>query len=324
MLFLLDRFVPCCTQKDRNSNSEVLFQAQLQWPTGLSLSPLDGSLHFIDDRLVLQLTPDMKVKVIAGTPLHCHSNLTSPDETKKKDILGTVLSLAFAPTGELYIAESDARRTNVIKVVNSAGRVSHFAGKSLCDCSNSTTTTTVSPQCQCPNEETNAETLLSSNAKFSAVSALTVSPDGILHIADQGSLHILALQHYLPVHDESGEFHIPFPTSGEIYVFNRYGQHVATKDLASGKTRYSFLYSKNTSFGKLSTVTDSSGNKIQFFRDYSNVVNSIENTEDHKSDIKISGVGFLVKLSERGRSEIELDYDSGTGLLLSRTGVSLS
>lgn len=87
-----------------------------------------------------------------------------------------------------------------------------------------------------------------------------------------GSLHILALEHYLPSHDESGEFHIPYPPTGEIYVFNRYGQHVATKDLASAKTIYSFLYSKNTSFGKLSTVTDSTGNKIQFLRDYSNVV----------------------------------------------------
>lgn len=82
----------------------------------------------------------------------------------------------------------------------------------------------------------------------------------------------MALEHYLPSHDESGEFHIPYPPTGEIYVFNRYGQHVATKDLASAKTIYSFLYSKNTSFGKLSTVTDSTGNKIQFLRDYSNVV----------------------------------------------------
>lgn len=105
-----------------------------------------------------------------------------------------------------------------------------------------------------------------------------------------------------------------------MYVFNRYGQHVATKDLASAKTRYSFLYSKNTSFGKLSTVTDSSGNKIQFLRDYSNAVSSVENTQDHKSELKISGVGYLVKLSEKGRSEIELDYDTNTGLLTSRSG----
>lgn len=105
-----------------------------------------------------------------------------------------------------------------------------------------------------------------------------------------------------------------------MYVFNRYGQHVATKDLASAKTRYSFLYSKNTSFGKLSTVTDSSGNKIQFLRDYSNIVSSIENTQDHKSELKISGIGLLAKLAEKGKSEIELDYDSASGLLMSRSG----
>lgn len=58
-------------------------QAQLQWPTGLSLSPLDGSLHFIDDRLVLKLTADMKVKVVTGTPLHCHPR---KDDKKQHNI----------------------------------------------------------------------------------------------------------------------------------------------------------------------------------------------------------------------------------------------
>lgn len=145
----------------------------------------------------------------------------------------------------------------------------------------------------------------------------------IMMLMISGSLHILALKHYLPSHDESGEFHIPYPPTSEIYVFNRYGQHVATKDLASAKTRYSFLYSKNTSFGKLSTVTDASGNKIQFLRDYSNLVSSIENTQDHKSELKMSGVGFLTKLTEKGRSEIELDYDSNSGLLNSKSGVCL-
>jgi len=70
----------------------------------------------------------------------------------------------------------------------------------------------------------------------------------------------------------NGEFQIPYPATGEIYIFNRYGQHTATHDLMTGQVRYTFLYSKNTSFGKLSTVTDSSGNKMLFLRDYSNVV----------------------------------------------------
>ncbi|XP_046747873.1 teneurin-a isoform X4 [Diprion similis] len=308
-------------------------QAQLQWPTGLTLSPLDGSLHFIDDRLVLKLTSDLKVRVVAGTPLHCTSNAnvnsSTPVNGKKPDeVLGSVLAVAFSPTGELYIADSDSHRVNSIRMVDSSGKMSHFAGqqqerlRGQCECNNTTPSTKTTDACTCTDDTSSTETLLSSNAKFLAISALAVSPDGVLHVADQGSLHILALQPYLPNHDESGEFHIPFPPSNEVYVFNRYGQHVATKDLTSGKTRYSFLYSKNTSFGKLSTVTDSAGNKIQFLRDYSNVVSSIENTQDHKSELKISGVGFLVKLSERGRSEIALDYDSSSGLLTSRSGGS--
>lgn len=75
----------------------------------------------------------------------------------------------------------------------------------------------------------------------------------------------------MPTTDEN-EFRIPYPATEEIYVFNRYGQHISTRDITTGKAKYSFLYSKNTSFGKLSTVTDSSGNKILFLRDYSNVV----------------------------------------------------
>ncbi|XP_048511845.1 teneurin-a isoform X2 [Athalia rosae] len=314
-------------------------RAQLQWPTGLTLSPLDGSLHFIDDRLVLKLTSDLKVRVVAGTPLHCTSNANmggaprsnssmAANNKKSDEVLGSVLAVAFSPTGELYIADSDSHRVNSIRMVDSSGKMSHFAGqqqerlRGQCECNNTTPSTKILDSCSCTDDTSSTETLLSSNAKFLAISALAVSPDGVLHVADQGSLHILALQPYLPKLDESGEFHIPFPPSNEVYVFNRYGQHVATKDLTSGKTRYSFLYSKNTSFGKLATVTDSAGNKIQFLRDYSNVVSSIENTQDHKSELKISGVGFLVKLSERGRSEIALDYDSSTGLLTSRSGGS--
>ncbi|XP_050300219.1 teneurin-a isoform X3 [Anthonomus grandis grandis] len=307
-------------------------QAQLQWPTGLALSPLDGAIHFIDDRLILKLSPEMKVSVVAGKPLHCHKNENITGENNE---LGTVLALAFNPNGELYIAESDTRNTYYVRLIDTAGKITHFAGKlqpkdRKCQCAiNATTANPVrnsrelQQECLCPPPDdttNNAETLLSSNAVFQTISAIGVSPGGVLYIADQGSLHILALEHYLPTHDENGEFRIPYPSSGEVYVFNRYGQHVATKDLASDKTRYSFLYSKNTSFGKLSTVTDSSGNKIQFLRDYSNAVSSIENTQDHKSELKMSGMGYLSKLSEKGRSEIELDYDQNTGLLLSRSG----
>lgn len=85
--------------------------------------------------------------------------------------------------------------------MDTAGRMTHFAGHNLdknkqanCGC-NSTLTTSNPKQrdtsfvCSCEkNDETmsNAETLLSSNAKFQAISAITVLPDGVLYVADQG------------------------------------------------------------------------------------------------------------------------------------------
>jgi teneurin len=99
-------------------------QVQLQWPTALSLSPLDGSLHFTDDRLVLKLTSDMKIKVVAGTPLHCSAN-TTYDEMA----LGSVSAIAFSPSGDLFIADSDTRRINLIRMIEPSGNSKIFAGQ---------------------------------------------------------------------------------------------------------------------------------------------------------------------------------------------------
>ena len=187
-----------------------------------------------------------------------------------------------------------------------------------CKCHNNITECYCDPNDSSEFDNSNAEILLSSNMKFRSISALTMSADGVLNIADQGSYHILSLKHYLPSHNENGEFLIANPLLNEIYVFNRYGQHVATKDLVTGHVRYSFLYSKNTSFGKLSTITDNAGNKVQFLRDYGNVVSSIDSSQSHKLNLKISGLGNLVQISEKSFWKIDFHYDSNNGLLTSR------
>lgn len=53
-------------------------------------------------------------------------------------------------------------------------------------------------------------------------------------------------------------------------------------------------------------------------------VSAIENTQDHKSELNISGIGFLTKFVEKGRSEIVLDYDAASGLLTSRSDFSVA
>jgi hypothetical protein len=79
-------------------------------------------------------------------------------------------------------------------------------GSCLCGTPGSTSTTPEDVTASDHASASSKETMLSSNAQFTSISALTVSPDGILNVADQGSLHILALEHYLPTHDENGEF----------------------------------------------------------------------------------------------------------------------
>lgn len=109
------------------------------------MNPLDESLHITDDRVVLKVTKDHRVKIVAGSPLHCYSGNEVEKDGKESKIhdnqevmtesmkatqtaLGTILGITFSPYGDLYIAQSDSRKVNTIKVVNSAGYISHFAG----------------------------------------------------------------------------------------------------------------------------------------------------------------------------------------------------
>lgn len=90
---------------------------------------------------------------------------------------------------------------------------------------------------------------------------------------------------------------VAYPKTNEVYIFNRHGHHVETRDLITGRTLYAFLYSKNTSFGRLSQVTDSSMNKILFLRDYKSSVSQVENTAGEK--FKVSGRIYNYKFYKR-------------------------
>lgn len=76
----------------------------------------------------------------------------------------------------------------------------------------------------------------------------------------------------IPEATASREYEVYSPDTQEMYVFNRFGQHIATKNILTGETTFSFTYNVNTSNGKLSTVTDTAGNKVFLLRDYSSQV----------------------------------------------------
>ncbi|XP_065347700.1 teneurin-m isoform X4 [Cloeon dipterum] len=280
-------------------------EVHLRWPTELTINPLDNTLHIIDDHMILQLTLDGRVKVVAGRPLHC----SSPSRSHNSDLAtGATLvmpqSIAFAPNGDLYVAESDSQRINRVRVIGTDGKIQHFAGaESKCNC--------LDRGCGCFDEDH----FLAATSKFNTISSITVTPDGILHISDQANYRIRSVTASLPEANANREYEIYSPETQEIYIFNRFGQHILTKNILTGETIYIFSYNVNTSNGKLSTVTDAAGNKVFLLRDYASQVTSIENTKGEKCRLRMSRMRMLHELGTPDNYNVTFDYHGSTGLL---------
>lgn len=120
------------------------------------------------------------------TPFHCF-------------IPGTITSLAFAPTGDLYIVEETSSGLHKVLELTPSERIKHFAGASLQDCGCSPSAT-----CSCGRDKVHISTRL----LLRAASDITVTPDGIVHIADQEALQVYSLSHYLPSDDQNGDYQV--------------------------------------------------------------------------------------------------------------------
>ncbi|XP_066154380.1 teneurin-m isoform X3 [Euwallacea fornicatus] len=282
-----------------------LEEVHLRWPTDLAINPLDNTLHIIDDHMILQLTVDGRVKIIAGRPLHCAPPLMDFDlDLATHATLVMPQSIAFSSAGDLYVAESDSQRINRVRVIGTDGKITAYAGaESKCNC--------LERGCDC----FDADHYLASNSKFSTISSVTVSPDGHVHIGDQSNCRIRSVMASIPDTSISREYDIYSPETQETYIFNRFGQHIATKNILTGETSYLFTYNVNTNNGKLSTVTDAAGNKVFLLRDYSGQVNSIENTKGQKCRLKMTRMRMLHELSTPDNYNVTFDYHGPTGLL---------
>lgn len=280
-------------------------EMHLRWPTELAVNPLDDTLHIIDDHMILRMAPDGRVRVVSGRPLHCASS-TSPYDSDLSAHATLVMpqSIAFGPSGDLFVAESDSQRINRVRVIGTDGKIAPYAGaESKCNC--------LERGCDCYEPDH----YLATSAKFNTISALAVTPDGHVHIADQANYRIRSVISSIPEASASREYEIFAPDSQEIYVFNRFGQHIATKNILTGETSYTFTYNVNTSNGKLSTVTDASGNKVFLLRDYASQVNSIENTKGQKCRLRMTRMKMLHELSTPDNYNVTFEYHGPTGLL---------
>lgn len=266
-------------------------QIQPLWPTQVALNPIDNTLHWIDNNVVLKLTASQYVQVAAGQPQHCAAQSATPS-TAASHITG----FSFGPAGQLYLVEKPGVNSTRLVETDSSGR---------------------SESLKCISSETQSCTIPSS------ISSMAVSPDGAVYVADKQLLQIFSLDFVNPQPDPlSGEYSINWPAGGQVLVFNRYGQHVTTKEPVSGNIKTTFSYTRNGPSGRLMAIIDSRGNKVDFVRESGGeqLIQAIETSAAVKSHLTINRMtGALTHINSSNNCFTLFDYDSVSKLLIGRT-----
>uniref|UniRef100_A0A2C9KDD1 EGF-like domain-containing protein n=1 Tax=Biomphalaria glabrata TaxID=6526 RepID=A0A2C9KDD1_BIOGL len=291
----------------------------LKWPTSLSINPLDDSLHILDLAIVFKLTSDFKLVTVAGRPAHCPPRLSSflpvgvlSDDEQASNVANHVTlvspkSITFGPHGDLYIVESDTHHINRVRVVSTDGRIHHFAGaKSKCDCKQE-------QNCACFNPR---ETM-AAQALFSDPTCVTVTPDGVLHLADMGNLRVFSVVSELPVLRD-GAFEVLAPETQELYVFNKNGQHQQTINIHTGQYVYNFTYNVLSSYGKLVTVTDTALNKIAINRTGESHASELILPSGGRCHLTMDNRHRLHRYKSTNNASTVFTYTLNTGLLESK------
>ena len=285
----------------------------LHWPTALAINPIDDTLHILDNNMVLKVTKENTVIVVAGRPLHCppkdvemYTLLDEQTTSQMADqaILMSPQHLAFGVSSHLYIVESDNKRINRVRVVNPDGTIEHYmGGEPKCDCRDA--------DCSCfdPKE------VLARSILLDAPTAITVTPDGVLHVSDMGNVRVYSVIAGLPKQNNYGNYDIIYPQNQEVYTFNRFGQHIHTKDITTGIYVYNFTYNVNSFYGKLVQVQDHKRQTLKIRRDYTAQAKEIIAPVGNVCKLQLDNMGQLETFETGDGGWTRFTYTSGTGLL---------
>ena len=121
-------------------------------------------------------------------------------------------------------------------------------------------------------------------------------------------------------HSDSAVFEVPDPDTNEAYVFNKFGQHMLTRDIMTGNVLYKMSYNQATSNGKLSSVTDGHGRTLTVMRDYKGRVNALQTASGLKYTLKMSsGVNYLESFESPDKYRATFKYHRSSGLINSKS-----
>uniref|UniRef100_A0A8C7YU39 Teneurin transmembrane protein 3 n=1 Tax=Oryzias sinensis TaxID=183150 RepID=A0A8C7YU39_9TELE len=284
-------------------------QVRLEWPTDLAINPMDNSMYVLDNNVVLQITENRQVRIVAGRPMHCQ--VPGIEYTLGKRAVQTMLegatAIALSYSGILYIAETDEKKIHRIRQVSTDGEITHLAGApSECDCKNDA-------NCDCYQ----AGDGYAKDARLNCPSSLVVSPDGTLYVADLGNIRIRAIRRNCPstgMNDHSYE--VASPASQELYVFDANGTHQFTMSLVTGDYKFNFSYSNEED---VTAVTDSSGNTLRIRRDTNRMPVRVVAPDNQVIWLTIGTNGGLKTLTTQGQELVLFTYHGNSGLLATKS-----
>nr|XP_057936897.1 teneurin-4 isoform X10 [Doryrhamphus excisus] len=284
-------------------------QVRLEWPTDLAVSPLDNSLYVLDNNVVLQISENHQVRIVAGRPMHCQVPGIDHFLMSKVAIHATLESantLAVSHTGVLYIAESDEKKINRVRQVSTNGEISLVAGApSGCDCKNDA-------NCDCYSGDEG----YAKDAKLNAPSSLAVCPDGELYIADLGNIRIRYVRKNKAYLSPLNMYEVSSPIKDELYLFDANGSHIFTQSLTTGDHLYNLTY---TGAGELSSITDKNKNVVTIRRDTTGMPLWLMVPDGQTFWFTIGTNNALKSVTAQGQELAVMTYHGSSGLLATKT-----
>ncbi|NXY84891.1 TEN2 protein, partial [Alcedo cyanopectus] len=283
-------------------------QVRLEWPTDLAVNPMDNSLYVLENNVILRITENHQVSIIAGRPMHCQ--VPGIDYSLSKLAIHSALesasAIAISHTGVLYISETDEKKINRLRQVTTNGEICLLAGAaSDCDCKNDV-------NCNCYAGDDGYAT----DAILNSPSSLAVAPDGTIYIADLGNIRIRAVSKNRPVLNSFNQYEAASPGEQELYVFNADGIHQYTLSLVTGEYLYNFTYSSDSD---VTEVMDNNGNSLKVRRDASGTPRHLLMPDNQIVTLAVGTNGGLKLVSTQTLELGLMTYNGNSGLLATKS-----
>ncbi|KAL2077775.1 hypothetical protein ACEWY4_027279 [Coilia grayii] len=172
------------------------------------------------------------------------------------------------------------------------------------------------------------------DGRLEAPSALAVSPNGTLYIADLGNIRIRSVSPNRPRPiTPAGLYEVPSLADKELYVFSANGTHLHTRHLITGDFLFNFTY--DSAEGRLSAVVASNGQAVQVRREGGGgggggsggtgstgaapLWLAVPGGQVFWLSISVAGGRALKRVSAQGHDVAHLSYHGGTGLLATKS-----